>query len=104
MNEGTSPGHTGEELAFCLVAGVSVRESAMLTKALTFRAPVTLIVSVDAMADQSQVSRNEMLNKLVTVGLETVGQMLDEPTLRILRKLESLKLAELGGDYGSKEA
>ena len=104
MNQGTSPGRTGEELAFCLVAGVSVRESAMLTKALTFRAPVTLIVSVDAMADQSQVSRNEMLNKLVTVGLETVGQMLDEPTARILRKLESLKLAELGGDYGSKEA
>lgn len=70
-----------------------------VVKQISYRAPISTLAKVDAMAAQAGRSRNYMLTRLLDVGVDAVSKSLSDETTEALMAREVQVLAEmLDGD------
>ena len=84
------------------VAGVISGTGKNIMKAashsVSYRVPMHLLVTVDAMAAEAKKSRNAMLNMLVQVGIDEVREKLDQDVAERLTIGEAQAFAVLRGE------
>jgi hypothetical protein len=65
---------------------------------VSYRVPMHILVTVDAMAAEARKSRNAMLNMLVQVGIDEVREKLDQDVAERLTVQEAGAFSALVGE------
>lgn len=71
-----------------IIEGTAKSEYVGLTRPISVRLPVHLAVQLDALAQQSQKTRNATFTTLLEVGLEEVRERLSDETVSELTHIE----------------
>ena len=79
---------TKTEHVASIISGTGKSSGVSSAKAISYRIPVWLLARVDAMAGQAGNSRNAMLNLLLDVGIQEVGDELPEEVFQAVQSRE----------------
>lgn len=98
MNRTTEP--TLAEIVAATVSGTGKQESIAVMRSISARIAITTLARVDALAQKSGKSRNEMLNMLLDVACEEVYNNLEN---EVIQELQSREMVALQSSLTSEE-